>query len=384
MKRIFFFAVAGMGLFNSCKKDFLDTKPYSAVSSATMWTTEALTQQGVNGVYNALRLGQNTGSPSGLEIYMFDRLAFTGMTRDPEPLTAGTMTPSSGLFSQTWQNMYEGIHRANDAIANIPVKSPVSADVKARLVAECKFLRAYYYYRLNQVYQGVPVYLEPVEASEATLPRASADSVWRVILKDLTDCINEPALPGRYAGGNASHGRATKGAAYALRGKVYMYMKEWALAAADFRQVEPLGFTLHSNYRSLFTEAQEQSPEMIFAIQNIGVTGLGSTTQFFCGTRASFGSCWNTYLVSPNLVDLYDNADGSKFNWDAIIPGYSSMPPARREVFFLRNNITAAERTAAINRGLDMSLYLPNGNEQRIAAAYANRDPRLNATVIVP
>ncbi|MCU0405041.1 MAG: RagB/SusD family nutrient uptake outer membrane protein, partial [Chitinophagaceae bacterium] len=303
---------------------------------------------------------------------------------DPDPLMTGTITPSNGLFSQTWQNMYEGIHRANDAIINIPSKSPVANDVKARLVAECKFLRAYFYYRLNQVYDGVPVYLEPVEPEEANRPRATGDSVWRVVLKDLTDCINEPSLPGRYPPLNAAYGRVTKGAAYALRGKVYMYMRDWASAAADFRQVEPFGFALNPNYRALFTEAQEQSPEMIFSIQNIGISGLGSTTQFFCGTRASFGSCWNTYMVSPNLVDLYDNADGSRFNWDVIIPGYSSMSPARREVFFLRNNITAAERTAAVNRGLDMSLYLPTGNEQRIAAAYANRDPRLNHNVIVP
>ena len=384
MKKVLWFAIAAIGVLSSCKKNFLDTTPYSAVSSANMWTSEALTQQGVNGVYNALRLGQNTGSASGLEIYMFDRFGFTGMTRDVDPMMAGTITPSNSLFSQTWQNMYEGIHRANDAIVNIPARSPVSNDVKARLVAECKFLRAYYYYRLNQVFGGVPVYLEPVDASAATRPRATADSVWNVILRDLSDCINEPTLPGRYAAGNAGYGRATKGAAYALRGKVYMYLRRWAEAAADLRQVEPLGFALNPNYRALFTEAQEQSPEMIFSIQNIGINGLGSTTQFFCGTRASFGSCWNTYLVSPNLVDLYDNVNGNRFNWDDIIPGYNAMPAAQREVFFLRNNITAAERTAAINRGLNMSLYLPTGNEQRIAAAYANRDPRLNFNVIVP
>lgn len=123
---------------------------------------------------------------------------------------------------------------------------------------------------------------------------------------------------------------------------------------------------------------------MIFSIQNIGVTGFGSTTQFYCGTRSSFGSCWNTYHVSPNLVDLYENADGSKFNWDAVIPGYSSLTVAEREVYFLRNNLTAAEIAAATTRGAKMSLYLPAGNEARIVQAYANRDPRLAANVITP
>lgn len=153
---------------------------------------------------------------------------------------------------------------------------------------------------------------------------------------------------------------------------------------ADFAKVKELGHALFPNYTLLFKEANEQSDEMIFSIQNTGVANLGSTTQFFCGTRASFGSCWNTYLVSPNLVDLYENADGSKFNWETIIPGYNSMTPVARQVYFLRDGMTPAEQTAAAGRGADMSKYLVVGNEARISKAWATRDPRLAANVITP
>lgn len=383
MKKTFYILLIAVSLF-SCKKTLLDTAPYDALASETMWSSDNLTDLGVNGVYNALRLGINTAAASGLELYQIDQFSLTGQNRGALSLMQGTITPGDGMFSSTWQNFYEGIVRANDAIMNIPLKSPSVATKKARLIAESKFLRAYFYFRLNQVFKGVPIYLEPFKISEATKARATEQEVWDQVIKDLTDCINEPNLPTKYAKGNAAFGRATKAAAYALRGKVYMYTKKWDLAVADFTQVKSLGHTLFANYGLLFKEVNEQSDEMIFPLTNIGVNGLGSTTQFLCGTRSSFGSCWNTYFPTNSLVDMYENIDGTNFSWDAIIPGYTTMAAAARQVYFLRDGLTAAEITAASGRGADMTKYLAVGNEARIQKAYMNRDPRLAATVITP
>lgn len=383
MKKILIIIVA-ICMFTSCKKELLDTKPYSQIASENMWTTDNLTDQGITGVYALLRYGMVSGGASGLELYQMDALGFTGQTSGAESIMTGTVTPSNGYFSSHWQNLYEGIQRANDAIKNIPLKSPSAAAKKARYIAEAKFLRAYFYLRLNQLYKGVPIYLEPYNANEATKPRNTEAEVWAQVISDLNDVVAETNLPDRYLAGNASYGHITKGAAYALRGKAYMYTRKWDLAAADFQKVKDAGYSLFPNYSALFKTANEQSAEMIFSIQNIGVSGFGSTTQFYCGTRSSFGSCWNTYHVSPNLVDLYENADGSKFNWDTVLPGFSSLSAAEREVYFLRNNLTDAEIAAATKRGAKMSLYLPTGNEARILAAYANRDPRLTANVITP
>jgi hypothetical protein len=82
-----------------------------------------------------------------------------------------TATSSSGIFSSTWQNLYEGVHRANNAIYGITNVSPIGEDKKARLMAEMKFLRAYYYYRLNELYRGVPIYTEPIEWDKVDKPR---------------------------------------------------------------------------------------------------------------------------------------------------------------------------------------------------------------------
>lgn len=372
-------------VLTGCQKDLLDTTPYDQLSSENMWKTDNLTDLGVNAIYEALRLGHSATGASGVELYQYDRYAVGGMQRDGnDAMLLGTITPSNGLFSTNWRNFYEGVIRANDAIKNIPTKSPSPDAKKARLIAEAKFLRAYFYFRLNQVWKGVPIYLEPLRYDEFTKGRATEKEVWDVVIKDLTDAINETNLPMKYAKGNASFGRISKSAAYALRGKVYMYTGEWAKAVADFAQVQAAGHTLFPDYRMLFKEINEQADEMIFTLQNIGIVNLGSNTQFFCGTRSSFGSCWNTYLIAPNGVDLFENTDGSRFNWNDIIPGFNTMNARARQVYFLRDNLTAAERTARQNLGADMTQYLPTGNEARITRAYQNRDPRLAASVITP
>jgi hypothetical protein len=385
MRKISLFFTLIILVFTGCQKDLLDTTPYDQLSSENMWTTDNLTDLGVNSIYEALRLGQNTGSASGLELYQYDRYAVGTMQRDgTDAFLLGTITPSNALFSSNWRNFYEGVIRANNAIANIPTKSPSPDTKKGRLLAESKFLRAYFYYRLNQVWKGVPIYTEPLKYNEFTKARSTEQEVWDLVIKDLSDAIADANLPTKYAKGNANFGRATKAAAYAIRGKVYLYMNKWTEAANDFAQVQTAGHTLFADYKNLFKEINEQADEMIFSLQNTGIVNLGSTTQFFCGTRSSFGSDWNTYLVSPNGVDLFENIDGTKFNWDDFIPGYNAMTPKARQVYFMRDNLTAAEKTARQNLGADMTKYLAVGNEARIKKAFENRDPRLAASVITP
>ena len=367
--------LGGILLASSCEKGLLDTVPKTQVLTNNMWLTDNLTDQGVNGVYSRLRGGEM--------LYVYDSYVLL-QGRENSALMNGNATTSTGIFTSEWKNLYEGVHTANDALYGLINISPTEEGKKARLVAEVKFLRAFYYYRLNQLYRGVPIYTEPIEWDAVDFPRSTEQQVWDFIVQDLTDCIHEDNLPDRYNSGSTDFGRATKSAAYALRGKVYMYTQEWQKAIDDFQKVKDLGHSLFSDYEQLFKEANEQSPEIIFSIQNMPLAGYGSNYQFRFGSRSAFGSNWNTYIVHPDAADRYQNINGTPFNWNDYIPGFNEMDPAKREVFFLRDNLTEAERSNMQNKGLDMSLYLPAGNEERLKRAYENRDPRLLSSIIVP
>jgi len=377
---VFIFAVA----FNSCRGDLLDTSPTNAVSSSNMWQSENLADLGVTGVYNCLRYEYVAYNPNDWDAMAVSTDA-RGNWSSTWPNLCGTATPSSTMFATCWKQHYEGIQRANDAIYNLPNVPGLSDAKKGRLIAECKFLRAFFYYKLNMLYRGVPLYLEPVDLDKCNQARESESAVWNAVLTDLTDCINEANLPDKYSAGNASYGHITKGAAYALRGKVYMWLKDYAKAIPDFEKVGELGYGIYDcTYKALFKQENEQCKEFIFSVPCIDLVGYGNNLSFKMGTRTTYGSCWNDYFPSADFVDTYECADGKPFNWNDIIPGYNEMSVNARSVYFLRNNMTAAEIAKMTNYGADMSKYLPTGNEERILQAYSNRDPRLQQTIITP
>lgn len=399
-------------LATSCvKDDLLNRSNPSDVDEDKAWTTDYLTRLGINGVYAALRLGMNDSGDSKRELYQFDRFG-TSQYRYTDNMLDGTAPSNDGLFLNVWKDMYEGIGRANNAIYYIPQRSQSNADNKARYIAEAKFLRAYFYTRLNQVFKGVPLYDEPIILGETDKARESEQAIWDFIIRDLNDCLSEPEtiLPNKIDKGSSEYGRVTRGAAYALRGKVFMYLKKYEDAINDFEKVKECGYDLfQGDFKTLFTEANEQCEEMIFSIQNIGQPKLGSSMQFIAGLRTTInGGGWTHYMVDAFVVDLYENKDGSKFNWDDAIPGYSNFDIKDREVFFLRDTVglvqqftdrgmtseTAEAEAQAIQKAVADRLntfsaearakYLPNGNEARIKSVYDNRDPRLSASIITP
>ena len=331
IKKIGLFGTAAI-LFTSCRGDLMDLDPYDSIGSGNMWTSENLADMGVTGIYNVLRSDNVAG-----DLHKFDSYGVSADYRDGNySLLRGNATTSDSQFSNYWRIHYEGVSRANDAIANLP-NAPLDESKRNRLIAESKFLRAYFYYKLNMMYKGVPLYLEPTELEGFTKGRDTEEAVWNQVIQDLTDAINTADLPDKYAAGSGDYGRVTKGAAYALRGKAYMWMENWAAAEADFRRVGELGYSLfQGGYKELFKEANEQCDEMIFSLQCIDLSGYGNNFTFRYGSRVSYGSCWNTYLASTDFVDTYECADGKPFNWNDYIPGYNEMAPAARSVYFFR------------------------------------------------
>lgn len=215
------------------------------------------------------------------------------------------------------------------------------------------------------------------------------------MVDDLTSCINNTNLPDKYTSDNVSYGHVTKSAAYALRGKVYIWMKEWKKAADDFQAVKTCGHTLYEgagveSYKRLFKVENERCDEMIFSLQCIDKNDFAGKKNRGFGNRclppdpSGNGLGWNNYIINPRLVETYENIDGSKFNWNDYIPGYNEMKIDARMVYFLRNNITAVEEKNSKAAGADMTKYDVTGNEARIKKAYENRDPRLAMSVITP
>ncbi len=369
----------------SCK-GFLDKTPTDKLSSELVYTDPVLAENAVRGVYNNLLWDFNSTDNVA---YNWD--AYAGVLdpvdyfRGSIVFLSGNVLSTNGVFTTFWKRWYEGINRANDVIDNIGRVPGMSEAVKQQRIAECRFIRALYYYRLNCRWRGVPVYLENLAPDEYTKGRSKEDDVWQTIIDDCSYCIENDNLPDKYGASDSNYGRVTKGAAYMLRGKVYLWQKKYELAEADFLKIGELGYGLYDgNYADLFLEANEKSREMIFSIQLIPQKGFGNALSYIYGNVETVSKGNDQFVVNTDFADSYQNRNGKPFSWDDVFPGYGKLTPQERSVYFLRDGLTDAEISSLKEYGADMSLYLPSGNEARLRAAYAQRDPRLAATVILP
>lgn len=403
MKKVLLIFTFAAVSFASCQS--LDLESTYQVGSSNVWNKATLARQAVNGVYNELYV-RASASDSENNWKVMNEAYSSVMDTDKnwyhnQKVCYGDGTPSSSVFSNMYKYYYTFIFRANDIISHIDKVPDMTAEEKGRLKAEAKFFRAFGYFNLNVLYRGVPLYLEYIEnATNATRPRSSEQDVWNAVIQDLTDCVEEKNLPDRYTAGSSDYGRVSRAVALAYRGQAYQFLaargegdkaQYWQLALDDFEALEPMGFALYKgagddSFKQLLKPANEQCDEIVFSIRMTQKDGMGNNRAVLFGNRCTgvTSGAWNNYLPNPAFVESFENADGSKFNWEDYCPGWNDMTPEQRSVFFLRNEMSTGEIANMTAYGADMSKYEPHKNENRIKAAYDNRDPRLKMSVITP
>lgn len=378
MKQIIFSALTAIAILaTGCEN--LDFTPADQMSDSTFWKTETHARQAAIGMYAAMK------EPwcFGME-FTFDMCSDLADGTSPwADIARGSSfgSGSSGVQNH-WQYLYELVHRANTVIRNVK-SMPISAETINRVTGEAKFLRAMAYFRMLNCWGGVPYYDETCNINEqfASLdsPRSSADEIRQHIIDDLTDAIS--LLPVQWD--SADLGRATRGAAYALRGKVYLFNRQWDLAMADFEEIvynrsADYGYSLHSDYNELFRLYNgNHSPEMIFSIQSIdgNVAGYALDIISYFGNKATMRLIASNRIVpSTTLVDMYENADGSLFNWDDYFPGFTEGDSQTRRDYLC----------VAIDQEAENVVSTLSCDTTLVMDAYRNRDPRLCLNVITP
>ena len=355
----------------------LETYPGDKVNEGTFYKTGDHAHQGLMGIYGMLRLNEAYGYQ-----FCFDHLGDIAYGYNYYMMFLATYTDRDGTIQAHWQTFYDGIHRVNTFIRSVKGMRGIITDEQVNeYVAEAKFLRAMFYFSLTGLFGGVPYYDESTNVNEEFMnlkqPRSSLEEVRAHILEDLDEAIKY--LPVEHAA--SEYGRATKGAAYALRGKVHLYDKEWQSAINDFEEIvynksNNYGYALDDDYARVFKLYNgAKSPETVFSIQNKSGVGTeyGMQIQALLGCRGAYGSCWNNTVPSTQLVDMYEFKDGRPFNWDEIFPGYNAMTPEQRK-----------ELLSVEMDGSGTIVGLREADTAKILSAYTCRDPRLMATVIVP
>lgn len=381
---ILFFITA---LMSSCEKmfgDFLDKQPSNELTEEQVFSSWKSTEYYYYDIYNFLRNGLARvnrswmDSATDLAVTSYS----TGGTRTS--FNIGNYYASSGApeLTGTWEGYFRGIRKCNTLLARID-SVPLDADETqagrqqnvARIKAEARFFRAYFYWELCLRYGALPIIEEPLAPDDdlalTGLARpASVKTNFEYIIKELKECYAD--LESDFSINPNNLGRITQGINLALQCRIYLYLASphysaLGLAtwqdAADRAQLfidyfgEGRKYALYrptgtpGDYSSAITRrAYDGNTEVIFWRND--AQGDWWPAESPLGFGGSGG-----LSPSQNLVDMYDMANGNS--------PFSSYDATGAPLY-------PATLVPAINTA---SGY----NEQ---APYVNRDPRFYRTVL--
>ena len=219
-------------LLVSCSSDFLDRKPRGQLTYDTFFENEDHALQSVNAIYNIFRSWEFTALPYlGATDIISDDSDKGSSENDAlylAELDQFQSNATNATYSSMWTGHYQAIFRANLAIENIP-GIEMDENLKARLIAEAKFLRAFCYFRLVQWYGEVPLITSILTEDQFfSQQRAAISEVYGQIEKDLQEAIAVLPESSKYAA--ADIGRVSKGAARGILAKLYMVKKDYTKA----------------------------------------------------------------------------------------------------------------------------------------------------------
>ncbi|MFO7621279.1 MAG: RagB/SusD family nutrient uptake outer membrane protein [Bacteroidales bacterium] len=316
--RIFSFVVifTNLLLISSCSDEFLMKEPIGVGAGSVMTTPDGI-ESILTGTYAALKGRYMFGGALGTD------WVYGSVTSDDsyKGTSAGDSSPMGPLesyyciaicsyFVQRWTDCYEGVARANSVLEFLAMaqegKTPLSATRAIQVEAEAKFLRAWFHFQANKVFEHIP-YIKTIKELAPLLPEEvpNPDPAWAEIEEDLQFAIDN--LPENFPG---EPGRADRYAAMAVKAHAHMYQKEFDQARILLDGIiNNGGFTLAPNFYDNYDMTHENNSESIFELQ-AATTPTAHTSMMISGAvfhQKGPASCggWGFFQPSQCLFEAF-------------------------------------------------------------------------------
>ena len=282
-------------------------------------------QNGVDAVYSSLRAGNLVGREWFFTHDMRGSETGAGGAQLEAPraelLKQASPSPSNAVMTSVWNGCYQMINRANLVLSKAPDVTDNTA-LRDVVVGEAEFLRAWAYFELVSQWGDVPLYTEVVTSATGYKAKSPAADIYTQIITDLTDAVSK--LPATAS----QQGRATKGAANALLGRVQMQNGDYNAAKAALLQVYGK-YSLVPNFSDNFdgdvkvaatqlTAGHEFNSESIFEVAfvdkgddnfNWGYTGEGATADVSIMRSQEYGIVWGNVVPSDLVLNEFEPND---------------------------------------------------------------------------
>jgi len=320
-KNVIIYSVVTILLNVSCKKLVEIDPPVTVLSSDVVFSNNASAAAVLTGVYDNMIYGSSKFSSGYYSLSLLAGLSadeFKKYSTDPtqEQFFVNAVSSNRVRF---WVELYNYIYTAN-AVLEAMVASPnISAEVKQQLIGEAKFVRAFCYFYLFNLFGDVPLITTTDYKVNALASRASADQVYSQVIADLKsakELLNSQYVAADVITTTSDRVRPNKWAATALLARVFLYSKDWANAENEATAVinNTSMYNLDTNLNNVFVK---NSIEAIWQLQPVQVGYNTYDAYYFVLTSTPNNA--KPVALSTFLVNAFDSADNRKKDWVGTI-----------------------------------------------------------------
>lgn len=296
----------------SCEDELLNLSPISQVSTGNFYQTESDFNSAVLAAYNSLQQLNNNVNWKMQEIRADNAYADPTRREGNQYIDNFEVAVTDGDVAGFWRISYNAIFKTN-IILNKIGDIDLIEQKKDLIIGQAKFIRALVYFDLVRSFGDVPLVTKVPSLSESyEMGRAPLEEVYNTIINDLSDAAE--LLPLEYEL-DSDIGRATKGAANGLLGKVYLTIGKHQDAKSVLEKVINSGiYSLLPSFSDIWKIENQNNAEIVFAIQYSDGTGNGNEFNYIFapltrGADINPGTGLGMSRPTAELIRAFDEED---------------------------------------------------------------------------
>lgn len=298
------------GLFSCNKLLEIPSHPDDKLSDDRVYSDSINVMGALVGLYANIKVGGSGGTIFSVELnrsmgYYSDEVYPTGVGGNADEFLMNEVQVTNGGPSTYWTSCYTGIYQANALLQGITDNTKISPTLQQRAKGEALVVRALYYFHLVNLFGPVPYVISTDYKINAKLPRSSVDSVYGLIISDLTTAID--LLSTTYP--SAGRARPNQYVARAFLAKVYLYRKEWKKAADMASTVIGNPVYQLSDLAKMF---QDGSTEAIWQVPSVANYGQVADVNYFV---PYYPTDMPTVALTDYQMNAFEPNDQRKIAW---------------------------------------------------------------------
>ncbi len=295
----------------SCKKFVEIPPPKNQLVNEAIFSDSSNATKAVLGLYvNMIQSASLNIASGGTTVYTAlsaDEIYPTASSGDPREFYDNAISVNNAQNgSSLWQNGYSIIYGANACIEGLTLSNTLFESVKNQLLGESRFVRAFIYFNLVNLYGPIPLITSTDYNQNKIEGRSPVDAIYDQIILDLREA--KKLLTTNYV--SAERARPNKYTASALLAKVYLYQKRWNEAENEASQIiNSNTYSLESDLNNVYKASNIES---IWKLRPV-YTGVETWEGYFILPASS--TVLPNYVVTNYLLNAFELNDQRKVKW---------------------------------------------------------------------